>query len=123
MSRKAHEPTDASRKQVEAMAAYGVPQESIASVLGVDPKTLRKHYRDELTNGSTKANSKVAESLYKNAISGNVSAQIFWCKTRLGWSETQKLEHAGPNGGPITTRNASDVTDDELAAIAAASRD
>lgn len=30
------------------MAAYGIPEYDIARVLAVDPKTLRKHYRDEL---------------------------------------------------------------------------
>ena len=38
------------------MAAYGIPEADIATVIGVDPKTLRKHYRLELTTGSIKAN-------------------------------------------------------------------
>src|SRR5690242_14363816 len=42
-------------RQVEAMAAYGVPEESIARVVGIDPKTLRRHYREELDTGQIKA--------------------------------------------------------------------
>jgi hypothetical protein len=49
------------------MAGYGVPEADIAGVIGVDPKTLRKHYRDELKNGHVKANAKVAENLYRKA--------------------------------------------------------
>ena len=30
------------------MAGYGIPEADIAGVLGIDPKTLRKHYRGEL---------------------------------------------------------------------------
>ena len=48
MGRRAHKPDPAQRRQVEAMAAYGIPEYDIARVLAVDPKTLRKHYRDEL---------------------------------------------------------------------------
>ena len=67
MARKAHHPEPVSRRQVEAMAAYGVPEADVARVLNIDPKTLRKHYRDELDTGSIKANSRIAESLYKKA--------------------------------------------------------
>ena len=35
------EPTPDQRKQVEAMSGYGVPQESIAAVIGIDPKTKK----------------------------------------------------------------------------------
>ena len=38
------------------MAAYGIPETDIAIVLDIDPKTLRKHYRHELSKGSIKAN-------------------------------------------------------------------
>ena len=49
------------------MAAFGVPEANIARVVGIDAKTLRKHYRDELDTGQTKATAKVAESLFRKA--------------------------------------------------------
>src|SRR3954453_3565225 len=60
MGRRAHKPDPARRKQLEAMAAYGIPAHDISRVVGVDAKTLRKHYRDELDLGETKANAQVA---------------------------------------------------------------
>lgn len=90
--RKPWEPTDADRKLVEKMAACGIPHEQIARVIGKDLKTIYKHCRDELDTAIAKANANVAAALYQNAIKGNVSAQIFWCKTRLGWKETQVVE-------------------------------
>jgi hypothetical protein len=82
---------------VQTLAGFGIPQEDIARHLKVDPKTLRANYRDELDNGTTVANAKVAESLYKAATATDakgklvyknaVTAQIFWLKTRAGWSE------------------------------------
>lgn len=89
---KPWEPTDADRKLIEKMAACGIPHEQIARVIGKDLKTIYKNCRDELDTAMAKANANVAAALYQNAIKGNVSAQIFWCKTRLGWKETQVVE-------------------------------
>ena len=111
MGRRAHKPDPASRRQVEAMAAYGIPEIDIARVVGVDPKTLRKHYRDELDMGETKANAQVAGFLFNSARSGNVTAQIFWLKTRARWRETPvELRHSGS----IATRDIHDYSDEEL---------
>ncbi len=96
--RPAFQPSDEQRKTVTAMAGYGIPQEGISKVIGIDLKTLRKHFREELDKGEVVATSKVAESLYKMATEGNVSAAIFWMKARAGWSE--KIRHEtemGPN--------------------------
>jgi hypothetical protein len=102
MGRRSHRPDAAQRRQVEAMAAYGIPADDISRVVGIDPKTLRKHYRDELDLGETKANAQVAGFLFNSAKNGNVTAQIFWLKTRARWRETPTtLEHTGVDGGPL----------------------
>ena len=106
MARPAHQPDPASRRQVEAMAAYGVPEADVAKVIGVDPKTLRKHYREELDTGQIKANSRVAESLYRKAVgdgSQSVTAAIFWLKTRARWKEVQVSEVVHDVADPIQT--------------------
>jgi hypothetical protein len=108
MSRRAYKPDDAHRRQVEAMAAYGIPEPDIARVVGIDPKTLRKYYRDELDLGSTKANAQVAGFLFNSARNGNVTAQIFWLKTRARWKETPS-EHW--HSGAIGTFDMTQVTD------------
>jgi hypothetical protein len=114
MGRRAHKPDPLQRRQVEAMAAYGIPEFDIARVVGVDPKTLRKHYRDELDLGETKANAQVAGYLYNAAKSGNVTAQIFWLKTRAKWRETPvELRHSGSIG----RKDLSELSDDELFGI------
>jgi hypothetical protein len=111
MGRKAHRPDPATRRQVEAMAGYGVPEAEIAGVVGIDPKTLRKHYRPELDHGHTKANARVAENLYRKATGEGreaVTAAIFWLKTRAGWKETSLHEVSGREGGPIEVSEHSD---------------
>ena len=98
MGRRAHKPDDFHRRQVEAMAGYGVPESDIARVLTIDPKTLRKHYREELDTGHIKATAKVAESLFRKATSDgsqSVTAAIFWLKTRGQWREAPQDHHVG----------------------------
>jgi hypothetical protein len=116
MGRRAHKPDLAQRRQVEAMSAYGIPEIDIAAVLGVDPKTLRKHYREELDLGETKANAQVAGYLFNAAKNGNVTAQIFWLKTRAKWRETpMELKHSGTIG----RKDLCEYSDAELLAILA----
>ena len=93
MSRRRHEPDPGLRRQVEAMAAYGIPEPDISRVVGIDPKTLRKYYRDELDLGAVKANAQVAGFLFNSARNGNVTAQIFWLKTRGRWKEMPSEHH------------------------------
>jgi hypothetical protein len=100
MGRRAHKADPAQRRQVEAMAAFGIPETDISRVIGADPKTLRKHYREELDFGETKANAQVAGFLFNSARSGNVTPQIFWLKTRARWRETPlELKHSGSIAG------------------------
>lgn len=101
MGRPTHKVTDDYRRQVEAMAGYGMPEASIATAIGIDAKTLRKHYRHELDIGHIKANSAVAQSLFRKATGDgpqSVTAAIFWAKTRLGWKETMVNELVGKEG-------------------------
>lgn len=104
MARPRHQPDPVLRRQVEAMAGYGVPEADIAGMIGIDPKTLRKHYRQELDQGHTKANIKVAENLFRKATGEGreaVTAAIFWLKARAGWRETVHAELSGPGGLPL----------------------
>jgi hypothetical protein len=111
MGRRSHRPDERGRRQVEALAAYGVPELDIARVVGVDPKTLRKHYRDELDR-STKATAKVAEFLFRKPTTEGsqcVTAAIFFMKTRGGWREA-------PQTHEMAMKPASEMTDEELEA-------
>jgi hypothetical protein len=73
------------------MAACGIPQVEIARCLGekgIDAKTLRKHFEQELETASIKANSVVANRLYLAAERGEPWAVCFWLKTRAKFRET-----------------------------------
>jgi len=119
MGRRAHKPDPSLRRQVEALAAYGIPETDIGRVVGIDPKTLRKHYREELDLGEAKANAQVAGYLFNAAKNGNVTAQIFWLKTRAKWRETPvELKHSGSIARKdLSRKDLSEVSDEASAEI------
>ena len=95
---KAHEPTKSKREAVKLHATVGTPQEVIADILSIDPKTLRKHYREELDQSTAKANANMGGTLYNKGMGGDVTAMIFWMKTRAGWREKQEIDHRSSDG-------------------------
>jgi len=100
---KPFEPTDAERKQVEALSGYGLPIEQIAVLVreGIDTDTLRKHFSTELLSGKAKANGQVGKTLFQKVMAGDTTAAIWWSKTQMRWAETQKHELTGADGVPL----------------------
>jgi len=108
MPAKAHKPTDESRAEVKALASFGLPQEDIAQYIGISHVTLRKHYASELKLSAIKANATVGKYLFSLASGQAIkngathsdckAAAMFWAKTRMGWRETDRIEHVSPDG-------------------------
>ena len=96
-----HIPTDEQKRLVESTSGLGLPHEQIAILVGIDEKTLRKHYRTELDIGRAKANSQIAKTLYSKAVSGDTTSLIWWTKSQMRWSETVKQELTGSDGAPL----------------------
>src|SRR5262249_20967143 len=87
MSRKAFVATDAMREMVRKLARRGVPQDDIAKIVDCAPKTLRKHFRDELDRGAAAANAEMCRLLFAAAERGNIAVP--------GPVDTQDLGHLG----------------------------
>ena len=96
-----HIPSEDSRKLVRNLAAMGTRYIDIATKIEITDDTLRKHYRDELEGGRIDANAQIANTLFQQAKKGNMTAAIFWLKTRAGWKETQVTELSGGEGAEI----------------------
>jgi hypothetical protein len=101
MPRKPHEPTDAQRQLVQLHATIGTTQDTIARILGIDAKTLRLHYRDELDLAHAKANATIGGALFNKAKAGDTAAMIFWMKTRAQWRETNHTLHGNDPDNPL----------------------
>jgi hypothetical protein len=98
MARRAFAVNDAVRERVRYLAGVGVPQDEIARIIGCAPKTLRKRCREDLDRGIAEANATVSGYLFAAAKAGNVTAQIFWLKTRAHWREKNNPERPVPQG-------------------------
>ena len=101
-------PTDEQRQLVSQMAIAGISRTSMSLMVRwpdsdqpISKTTLEKHFKRELTDGVINANVKVAGSLFKLAMAGNLGAVCFWLKTRAGWREVDRLEVTGADGAPL----------------------
>ena len=114
--RPAFDPTDAERKQVEAMSGYGVPFEQIAVLIGdgISLDTLRTYFPNELVRGKAKANAQVGKGIFQKAMGGDTTAMIWWSKSQMRWAETQKHEHTGTDGAPIEIKKIERVIVDQF---------
>src|ERR1019366_4483528 len=104
--RPKYEPTEADRNTVRSMASQGIPHETIALCLGtngVDPKTLRKHFRRELDTAVAITNANIGTNVYKAAMRGEAWACCFWLKCRAGWRETTDHRFVDEQGRDRTT--------------------
>ena len=99
-----HAPTEDTRALVVAHSRVGTPQLIIMQMLGIEcPKTLRKYYREELDIAKHSANADIGGALYHKAMEGDTSAQIFWMKTRAGFSEKNALDVTSSDGSMTPT--------------------
>lgn len=99
-----HIKTEDSAKLARALSMAGYSDNDIAKQVECAESTLKKHYAAELSDGRKVANAAVVSNLYRLATSRKpeesraaVTASIFWCKTRLGWRET---DHEALPTGP-----------------------
>ncbi len=96
-----HQPTPANRTIVSMGMALNMTQEQIAERLGIDKKTLAKHYEQELAHGASDINMRVANNLLSIALQtqdrkASLTASIFWLKSKGGFND-----RAGENGETV----------------------
>jgi hypothetical protein len=110
MPRPSFKPTDEQQRMVKTMAALGTRHEDIAAILEITPKTLRKHFRQELTRGAIEANAKVGQTIFAMATSGrNIAAAIYWERTRV----MRRGRDSEIGSGPMSPPQIIIRTDDE----------
>jgi hypothetical protein len=93
MARPQFVPTEEQRRTVRSLAAYGIKQDGIARVLHFrSPKTLRKHFREELDLGEIEGVAEVAQTHYQMAKSGKYPAStMHFLEKRQRWLEVQSV--------------------------------
>ena len=97
MARPRFTVTAENRSAVEKMAAIGVSEENIAKVLSIDPKTLRKHFRVDLSRGDAKGEVGLKQKAYQKAMDGDGPMLKYLLEKR----ESRQNRGYQPNGlGP-----------------------
>jgi hypothetical protein len=111
-----YQKSEADQKIVEALAAVGIPHAEIGAAIGIGYTTLEKHYKEVLATAATRANGRVATTLFALATSGkDTAATIFWTKCRLRWQEVSRVEHTHVNGSvDVEARELLAIVSDEL---------
>lgn len=103
------------------LSAFGIPQDRIAERLDISAKTLREHYSPEVDSAKDEANLSVYKTAFALATSGECPAMtMFWCKTRMGWSEKVQVEHSGGVGHYDLTKLSNEQYDAIEATLSAA---
>lgn len=88
---------------LEGWARDGLTYEQISNNMGIDTSTLwdwRKkdaNISNALKKGREVVDFEVENALLKNALSGNVTAQIFWLKNRKKSEWREKIEYTTDN--------------------------
>lgn len=81
----------------------GATDAEVAGFLGVSLRTVgdwklaHTDFAEAMSTGKEQADAKVIGALYRNALAGNVTAQIFWLKNRRkeDWRDRVETEHSG----------------------------
>lgn len=98
--------------RLEGWARDGLTQEQIAHNMGIGLTTLKEWRKKEptiettLKKGREVVDFEVENALLKNALEGNVTAQIFWLKNRKKDQWREKIES---NDDEKEIQNAKDI--------------
>lgn len=77
--RPAFKATKEIREKVERLVAANMTQTQIAAAIGCAVKTLRRHFKDELTHGKARVKAWLINTIWDRAKRGDVESQILLC--------------------------------------------
>lgn len=98
MARPVKKPTEEQRKQIQTLAGFGLTQEQIARVIGIDRKTLAKYCSEDYAKGKDIALTQAVQSLFHNIKKGKEASIFFYLKTQHRWREIPKDDEPNRSG-------------------------
>lgn len=103
--RPKHAPTAASVGLVERMASLGMGFEEMSYLMGIHRETFNiyreSHYSDAINKGRSRGRATSGAILFREMLAGNMTALIWYEKTRLGMTEKVHTVVSNPEGGPV----------------------
>src|ERR1700730_2559985 len=100
------------QRLVENAAAFGITQAEIANQLGIQEKTLRKHFRGELSSGKFEVDMLAGKTLVE-LMKSRDEREATKCYTarRMGWKETTAQQVTGADNGPVQFEDVTPAVD------------
>lgn len=90
--------------QVERLASLALSKNAIAIACRLTPDQLERHYKEEFLLGQAKMQADVAGAAMEQVRKGNPAMIMFIAKSRLGWTETNVVEHVGEIRAVVSNR-------------------
>lgn len=97
--------TERDKQQIQTLAGLGMTLDKIALVLNISPRTLDRWLKhDEVLalfqKGCALAEQTIAKTLFEKARDGDMTAIIWYERTRCGRTEKAEVKHTG-NTSPV----------------------
>lgn len=96
VGRPAYEPTEKKRALVSLMAGVGCTQSEIAIAVGCSEPLLRRHYREELNNGTAIVHATLISDMFRRSRGDDSVAQRageFIAQTKFGYTKQDNIKH------------------------------
>lgn len=90
-----HTKCDRIGAQIRDMARMGLTRGNVAIAARISPYILDKYYADEYAAGEGEMRKGLATVAMAEALNGNTAILLHLVKTKLGWNETQLIQHSG----------------------------
>lgn len=100
-----YKPTDSQRNAVKLLVAAGISEGVICQAIGINWRTLSKHFKQEIETGRAFVYAQIAGRVVQKAMQGDNACMFFVLKTRFGWREVNRHEHTGADGGSIVVED------------------
>ncbi len=112
-----HKPTPETLALAAQRLAQARPLAEIAQAIGISKHTFCKHYK-ALIDSTQELQDESIKAVFIRRCMGfekhgrfyppSEACLVVYAKSRLGFGEVQRLEHSGPNAGPIKVENSTD---------------
>ena len=102
--------TEAHRELVGGLAGMGCSMNELGRMLGTTKELIARDFQDEIDTATSIVNTQVASALFKNCLAGNVSAQIYWLRSRAGWDQGDPRSRRSPGFDPDAPEVTEEIT-------------
>lgn len=99
-----HKFDEGTAEMVERLAALALSKSAVALGAGIQVGVLDRYYIEHYHKGQTRMQAEVAEAAMQQVKKGNPAMIMFIAKSRLGWTETNVVEHVGEVKAIVSSR-------------------